>query len=143
MENRFAPYEESLAMKEMGFDESCMGYYYGGNPVKFTYTEKIKNKKCLARKKMSSKGGNTVYLCTAPLWQDAFDWFEKTYGLYLNRVVNCSVNEVLGFSYFFTSIYGTYEVDFVLPYDEFDRNKARLACLQKLIEIVKLGKNGK
>ena len=31
MENEFIPYEQALALKELGFDEPCIGYYYNVN----------------------------------------------------------------------------------------------------------------
>ena len=67
MKKNFIPYKESIAIKEIGFDEPCFGFYNDENkPV----------------------GGN--YPCdginSAPLYQQVFDWFEEQ-GLhsYINR----------------------------------------------------------
>jgi len=78
MNKEFAPYEPSLALKELGFDEPCFGYYnYNGTHF--------------------------------------FDYKPKTDD---NGVINDkSVFTNIGF-------YDTYE-------------EAELACLKKLIEIVK------
>jgi hypothetical protein len=59
MENEFIPYEQALALKELGFDEPCFGYYdEGGN----LYTEMVE-------------------VLKAPLYQQAFRWFREKYGL--------------------------------------------------------------
>ena len=31
MEKEFIPYEQALALKELGFDEPCFGYYYASD----------------------------------------------------------------------------------------------------------------
>ena len=60
MEKEFVTYEQALALKELGFDEPCFGYYdEGGN----LYTEMVE-------------------VLKAPLYQQAFRWFREKYGLY-------------------------------------------------------------
>jgi hypothetical protein len=65
MKNEFIPYEEALAMKELGFDEElCFGFYSLHEDNK-------------------AVGGN--YPCdgtnNAPLYQQAFRWFREKHGL--------------------------------------------------------------
>jgi hypothetical protein len=63
MKNEFIPYEEALALKELGFDEDCFGFYI----------KEANNQAC---------GGD--YPCngtnSAPLYQQAFRWFREKYG---------------------------------------------------------------
>ena len=33
MEKEFIPYEQALELKELGFDEHCLGYYYGNKSL--------------------------------------------------------------------------------------------------------------
>ena len=42
IEQEFVPYEEALALKELGFDELCLGYYtiYSDGEVKFFTSDK-------------------------------------------------------------------------------------------------------
>jgi len=116
----FIPYEQSLELKELGFDEPCFGWYSNmdGNVFRQGYCETYLGIENCAK---------------APLYQQAFRWFRencdwpietwiqpylsinpRTYeGLYWRRGETESVG-----------IYDTYE-------------EAELACLIKLIEIVK------
>ena len=109
MEKEFIPYEQALALKELGFNEDC-----------FTYWETIND---LGR--FCDTGGYTnekeyTYLCSAPLYSQAFRWFREKHNVYCNIRVGTRrwKFEQWGDSY------STYE-------------EAELACLKKLIEIVK------
>ena len=68
MNKEFVPYEQALALKELGFDEPCFGYYdEGGN----LYTEMVE-------------------VLKAPLYQQAFRFFrEKHNVLQLTEVAAC------------------------------------------------------
>lgn len=64
MKNEFIPYEQALALKELGFDEPCLDQYktdaeLSGLRVGF----RVKNQSLI-------KGS-----CSAPLYQQAFRWF--------------------------------------------------------------------
>jgi hypothetical protein len=105
----FVPYEQALALKELGFDEPRLGYYIElRNPVEG----------------LLKIGLDNDYL-QAPLYQQAFRWFREKYGYYypIHRTTN-NTNQVL------------YSIG---PYagDYFTYEEAELACLKKLIEIVK------
>ena len=64
MEKEFVPYEQSLALKELGFDEPCFSYYYN---------------------RELSFGVRTSYgeVVEAPTFSQAFRWFREKYGDYL------------------------------------------------------------
>lgn len=65
MESLFVPYEIALALKELGFDEPCFGYYNGqGNHIG---EEGKMNSNC-------NKLGMHGAYCTVPLYQQAFRW---------------------------------------------------------------------
>lgn len=67
MNKEFIPYEEALALKELGFDEECLGWF---RDKLFTLEE---------------KGDYFVlYGLEAPLYQQAFRWFREKYGLHHN-----------------------------------------------------------
>jgi len=133
MEKEFVSYEISLALKELGFDKPCFGFYN-------------KNEELTSIEFDVYSGGNLFDLfknhnndveINAPLYQQAFRWFENTYGLFVDRKTMCSVNEVMSMDYYIRSINGTWQVEFPADYSEFDPYKANTACLKKLIEIVK------
>jgi hypothetical protein len=120
MENEFVNYTQALELKELGFDEPCFGYY---DEDKYLFTVREQD------------SVESEWL-KAPLYQQAFRWFREKCGLYgipEERTLN-------NFSYQVKSnkegaitfiVYGGYPLNFK-SYKE-----AELACLVKLIEIVK------
>ena len=115
MEKEFIPYELALRMKALGFNEPCM-----------------------ASKDMNNDKG----LIQLPLYQQAFRWFREKY-FYISYV--CAPYKEHDELYFRirhigdvlnegqlesceSRVYNTYE-------------EAELACLEKLIEIVKQSKS--
>jgi hypothetical protein len=106
----FIPYEIALELKELGFDEPCMGYRDGTGYVMI---------------------GETPHcVISAPTYSQAFRWFREKYRLtglveigtqeysFLIFDENTDSREIT------SSMNGAYE-------------EAELACLIKLIEIVK------
>ena len=114
MNKYFILYEQALELKELGFNEECLGYYYtdpNAATIPFLCIYKpYKNEFCLH----------------APLYQQAFRWFRQKYGLYSH----IDYDEVIKFNIYFIKGNGFEEL-----YDTYE--EAELACLKKLIEIVK------
>jgi len=119
MEKEFTPYEQALELKELGFDEPCFGLYH--NDKTFYPTQ------CKSHEQFHGQ------ICSAPLYQQAFRWFRKKYGLYFSIqyfqydewcLQITTKKEDTVFNYKSTDGFKTYE-------------EAELACLIKLIEIVK------
>jgi hypothetical protein len=130
MTRDFLPYEQAVALRDLGFDEPGLGYYlcrnsaYGIDDLSIT-TEWID----LFPYDSSS--------CKAPTFSQAFRWFREKFRL--KGEVNTadmvwstwSFNiELKGSSFFFYS--GLTEHNYFNSYEE-----AQLACLNKLIEIIK------
>jgi len=119
MEKEFIPYEQALALKELGFDEPCFWLYDG----KILKTQIIPS---------SNSDFKYIDIVQAPLKQQAFRWFREKYKLcglieigtqeFSYQVFNNKGNRQLGTEPI--SYNGTYE-------------EAELECLKKLIEIVK------
>jgi hypothetical protein len=63
MEKEFIPYEQALALKELGFDEPCFGYYT--------------NQSHLIIDEIASQQGSSE-ITSAPTWQSAFKWFRES-----------------------------------------------------------------
>ena len=135
MTQEFVTYEQALTLKELGFDEPCFkGYISNGN---FVESKKLfQNSKI---KEPIEKGS-----CTAPLYQQAFRWFREKHDLYHN-VWNYTHGEPTdlipnGFTYSidedWTTIIGKKEDGYFEKYYN-TYEEAELACLDKLIEIVK------
>lgn len=117
----FAPYQEALEMKELGFDE---GYYFA------RYADSAN---LIPREEEDGWAWHLTKSANAPLYQQAFRWFREKYGLRIRNYVfvNMSGGISEGFEVF---KYAKDTIDRVaaLTYEE-----AELACLKKLIEIVK------
>jgi len=118
MTKEFIPYEQALALKELGFDEPCFKYWvqtYNDTHVWMDVHDKALNDDD----------------CKAPLYQQAFRWFRDKHGLYSwitmelgNKSTFCWVLSGEHTSTQYAAYFHTYE-------------EAELDCLKKLIEIVK------
>jgi hypothetical protein len=136
MQKEFIPYEQALNLKELGFDEPCFGYYNTTwskqNELLFPqYAGELEN------------WNEMTHLCSAPLYQQAFRWFRGKFKIISTIHFYCDGDKwedvvyevrISEFEYFKThdsfvqSEFKTYE-------------EAELACLKKLIEIVKEKEN--
>lgn len=125
MENEFIPYEQALALKELGLDESCLAYF----------TENARGKGDKLQFFVEPVDCNDDYVfVAAPLFSQAFRWFREKYKL----CNNLGYTKPWKYSYHITSleISKTFEViDGFNTYEE-----AELECLKKLIELVKAQK---
>ena len=128
MDKNFVPYEEALALRELGFDEICFNWYQSFNHYK---------------KLEGGKSKNTEFWlkypnCSAPLYQQAFDWIRETYNLgHFIKLDN--IEERIYFGW----------IDKAIERDAFEHvgkgtyEEMRLACLKKLIEIVQYNESKK
>jgi hypothetical protein len=129
MNKEFAPYEQSLAIKELGFDEPCFGYYVGLGDNKekpFTLVE-------IQSEKGQFEWIDNVY--HAPLYQQAFRWFREKYE-YISFIRG---RKSMGFDYTLSDVPTDLSKrdTFQSPYVYQTYEEAELACLIKLIEIAK------
>ena len=62
MKEQFIPYHLALQLKQLGFNQSCIGYYNQQTEELFQYQT------------TTSTNGHKY---AAPLWQQAFDWFDE------------------------------------------------------------------
>jgi hypothetical protein len=122
MNKEFIKYEQALALKELGFDESCLGFYEFGSM----------DKEWHLRTKHISKNeydDDVIYVLKAPTFSQAFRWFREEHRL-SSWICNSDTNK-----YFYTILQNGRIVkatELSITYEE-----AQLACLIKLIEIVK------
>ena len=139
MEKEIIPYEQALALKELGFDEPCFGYWRNENlPNPITigqYTTKEDMEYEISGQDEYHNFENIIAL--APLYQQAFRWLLKHHNLYGVIIPTETMNWTFKTM---TVVEGIVEVP---PYKHVDSNdygtpeEAELACLIKLIEIVK------
>ena len=121
MQKEFIPYEQALALKELGFNQKCLGQYNISQGDKWIFSIDL-----------SGEGQYplTSPACITPLYQQAFRWFREKYDLIgeIFSQLRPSSKFMYGFKIGGSDIifdgFNTYE-------------EAELECLKKLIEIVK------
>jgi hypothetical protein len=124
MEKHFVTYPQALALKEIGFDEPCMGKYdtkQGDEWLLNIYSGHL-----------NTQFSDKNKACIAPLKSQVFEWFRK-YKLsvvihdlrddYEANIIEWTLDDDK-ISYGFLQLFETYE-------------EAESACIDKLIELVK------
>ena len=117
MEKEFIPYEEALALKGLGYDEECFGYYTDGTP------------RIMYKDQASPSAIREHTVCKAPLHQQTFRWFREKHKL------THEIDEYDGRGHtwgVYENGYVKHEVDNIIDYDE-----AELDCVKQMIEMVK------
>jgi hypothetical protein len=118
MNREFIPYEQALALKELGFDEPCIKYFWTDGMFAKNYENPFNH----------NKRNNTI---SAPLYQQVFRWFREKYNLKSCIMFRTSMED--NKEYYDWLIKGQEVV-----YRHFNTyEEAELECLKKLIEIVK------
>ena len=142
MEKEFIPYEQALALKELGFDEPCFGYYDGNHNLHFMY-DGIPEK--FTEKRMGPADSVWVGWISAPLHQQAFRWFSEKFHLY-GELYTTTIGGAIDFTF---QIRDLYSEEYI--HDNLVANaggywgtcttyhEAQLECLRKLIKMVKNG----
>ena len=134
MKKEFIPYEQALALKELGFNEPCIAIYSNANPKTGLYTLKKYRLKLIKQASQKDKG------VKAPLYQQVFRWFrEKHVLLGFIEPANGYEDKSLFAFYICDDEQNiiddehSYSKDSSLHYKTYE--EAELACLTKLIEI--------
>ena len=78
MKEQFVTYEIALKLKDLGFDEPCIAYYFNryGDVELFSEFVIDHSKRVFYT--------HSEYETIAPLWQQAIDWFLKKKHLYID-----------------------------------------------------------
>ena len=112
IENEFVPYQQALALKELGFDEPCFGYWN----IDPSLPTKYLNPRCEPFKH--------DWCLPAPTFSQAFRWFREKYNVHSSPKRYDETKWWVEWGTWTSPVFETFE-------------KAELACLNKLIEIVK------
>ena len=149
MENKdFVPYDIALELKQLGFNKTCLAYYdrWNGKSHLIITNQSGSFESKLFR--LFRKTEHTTYtqdyveyyltgICTAPTFSQAFRFFRENHGLWQMVIQNTDkdwtydIMPIVGMiDYKIFDVFNTYE-------------EAELACLIKLIEIIKQQDNGK
>jgi hypothetical protein len=130
MNREFVPHEQALALKELGFDEPCMGYYLCKNSA-FGIQDLLITTEHIDLLPYDSSS------CKAPTFSQAFRWFREKYNIVHNTppIYADETNTKIEFWFWFDNVENNWDLVFYNTYEE-----AELECLKKLIEIVKTNK---
>jgi hypothetical protein len=155
MNKEFVPYIEAVKLKRLEFDEPCFAYYenqdkhlvinYNNTPL----TEEQQKRPGLY--KIDNRNSALPQWATAaPLYQQVFRWFREKYSLHAN--INSVADSPNGQGFTPNGKYGGTIDDVMIGKEMFNTDtvclittsssyeEAELACLKKLIEIVKTKK---
>jgi hypothetical protein len=124
----FVFHEEALELKKLGFDEPCFGFYtYKRELRRYTnFDGELNDFQTLKNSSITMGDG----WCTAPTFSQAFRWFRE------NGYIN-SIRSLSPFNHEYSIIIGVLIDDAVFSDAYYTYEEAELACLRKLIEIVK------
>jgi hypothetical protein len=123
-EKDFVPKKPALALKKLGFDESCLMAYLGKKKEPYLKCDDIRH--------LQAK--DVLNPLKTPTFSQAFRWFREKYGLYHSIGLDNSLEDDVNCDYHIINhnqSISELETDFK-SYEE-----AELECLKKLIEIVK------
>ena len=125
----FVPYNQSLELKELGFDEPCFALYEG---KKLGFIFRTNDEPLVPiRFRCNSKFVENVLMnedCTAPTFSQAFRWFRENYGVHMYPQKFDETKWWVNWGLWRSDIFDSFE-------------EAELACLIKMIEILKIMKN--
>ena len=121
MEKEFVTYEQSLALKELGFNEDCLVYFNSQGSLS-THSDEYEVYLINNDKWISSA-------CSAPIKQQVFRWFRNEYK------IQSLIQEYLLNTYMYTIDDGINNDISIVGFESYE--EAELACIDKLIEIIK------
>jgi hypothetical protein len=130
IEKEFAPYEEALALKELGFDEPCLKFYVAEKLILALDAENGDTNSKL-------NGYNPLYV-SAPTYSQAFRWFREKYN-FLHHI-SWVYKKTEDIQWFFDIKGINMTNNNILPHSETrfaTYEEAELACLKKLIQLAR------
>ena len=123
----FVTYEQSIALKELGFDEACICYY----DVEDSY----KLKPTPMKEEINAFHFNSTSIMTAaPLKQQVFRWFIEKYNL--EGISQRAIEKEL-YKFWIYELHKDCKIMITDKYQFDTYEEAEDACLNELIEIVK------
>jgi hypothetical protein len=119
MEKEFVTYEIGLELKNLGFNERCYGCF-----------SHLDNRELWASRVYTNGVSENI---AAPIFSQAFRWFEENYSYFVDIKTDTTPNEILGFDYTIKSWkFPPMVFDFFK-----DKREGNIAVIKKMIEMVK------
>lgn len=143
-ETEFVPYNLSLKLSKLGFNEQCIGIYTKYNPMDKTELYPVTQNFFKGPLFMSQINSNyPLEFTTAPLWQQAFDWLREEH----NLIWRYDVQKYMG-SNRIVCYYGLVDDEYLTEGEDdnikgqsnlicYDTHyEVQLACLEKMISLL-------
>lgn len=126
MKKYFVPYDLALELKELGFDEPCF-FAFDNTPMRCSDLRTVEQR-------FNGVNYNSSSYISQPTFSQAFRWFREEYGfeVFLQKEVNL----VSGKTYSYLIENDVEEIIKRSP-SKSSIERAELACIEKLLEIVK------
>ena len=86
IQNQFCNYKIALKLKELGFNEECISWYFNDKINNSIHICDILALNKYYKQEDFKNTTNTEYIL-APLWQQVIDWFREKHNIYIT--VNC------------------------------------------------------
>jgi hypothetical protein len=134
MEKEFIPYEQALALKELGFDEPCCARYYyevKDNKLMFFQPNYAKDFNFTTINLTGQKNNDKPLFVSVPTFSQAFRWFREKYKIF--PYTYTGNGNLFHYCMFIKDRDNQYHSNQLYLSNE----EAELECLKKLIEIVK------
>jgi hypothetical protein len=133
MEKEFLTYERALALKELGFDDECMGYFKDREFKYCLEDELVKNS-------LMSNSNSPIFYTTRPLKSQVFRWFREKYNQ--NSFIELVYQDGIKYDYVLYVDKDEEECENFGdgPFKTYE--EAENACIDELIEIAKQQDNG-
>ena len=144
MNKYFANYEQSLALKELGFDEPCFGFYNYKGELK-RYMNPDKNWNTLESQLLKNSKITIPDTYTAPLKSQVFEWFRDNRDLEYQIIKSANGNYSavihLNTQEYLDKISTLHHACVDEVVDCYSYEEAEDALIDKLIQIVKQQQN--
>ena len=126
MKKEFVNYEMALELKELGFDEPCFTYYYN-------ITGKLRTNLSIdINNDMNYMLNKKLGITLAPTFSQAFRFFREKYKM---AIINPDWNNKFKYEIFNLHLLNQGVLFTKSGFENYE--EAELACLQKMIEIIK------
>ena len=134
MDKYFVPYEQALALKELGFDEPCLAWYPVHEVLLFMGMKLGSTTPDFVTQNSPWIQSEKIKTCIAPTFSQAFGWFRENFHIHGEPFYKGGLTKET--SWYDYKIYSNidWEED-KIQYKTYE--EAELECLKKLIEIVK------
>lgn len=125
LKDQFIPYELAVKLKELGYNEVCLGVYNRERAFRFN---NVYNPVDRTKSGFPTVNNGKI---PVPLWQQAFDGFREKYELHSCILVLSK----LKWAYVITNFtdYVDSDTQILKAFETYE--EARQACLEKLIEL--------